>query len=57
MVDYTLFEVFVPDKDRVRRNPYYECNRLWDKLDSSVQRSNSKIEFTKQVLCMNLSDL
>ena len=45
------------DKDRVRRSPYYECNRLWDKLDSSVQRSNSKIEFTKQVLCMNLSDL
>ena len=45
------------DKDRVRRSPYYEYNRLWDKLNSSVQRSKSTIEFTKQVLRMNLSDL
>ena len=29
-------------------NKYYVCNQLWDKLESSVQRSNNVFEFTKK---------
>ena len=40
------------DKERVRRNPYYLCNRLWDELDSETQLSENMFEFTKK-LCKN----
>ena len=33
------------DKERVSRSPYYIGSRLWDTLDSNIQRSNSMFEF------------
>ena len=29
------------DKQRVYRSPYYLCTQLWDKLEESIQLSNS----------------
>ena len=45
------------DKERVRRSPYYVCNQLWDKLESSVQRSNNVFEFTKKIQQLKLSEM
>ena len=45
------------DKERVRRSPYYVCNQLWDKLDSSVQTSINMFEFVKKLCHLELSDL
>ena len=45
------------DKERVRRSPYYVCNQLWDKLDSSVQTSIYMFEFAKKLCHLELSDL
>ena len=45
------------DKERVHRSPYYVCNQLWDKLESSVQRSNSVFEFTKKIQQLKLSEM
>ena len=45
------------DKERVRRSPYYKCNRLWDKLDSSIQTSCNIIEFTRRLHGISLIDL
>ena len=45
------------DKERVRRSPYYLCNQLWEKLESSVQLSNNVLEFTKILQQVKLSEL
>ena len=43
------------DKERVLRSPYYLCNRLWDKLDSTVQLSHSIFEFKSSLKKLDLS--
>ena len=37
------------DKERVRRSPFYNCNHLWEKLDSSIQTSCNIIQFSKRL--------
>ena len=44
-------------KERVRRSPFYKCNQLWDKLDSSIQLSKSMLEFKMNLKKMGLGDL
>ena len=43
-------------KERVRRSPYYMCNRLWDKLDSNIQLSHSMLEFKNSVKKLDLKE-
>ena len=45
------------DKERVRRSPYYLCNNFWDKLESTVQKSNTIFEFTRFLGYLNVRDL
>ena len=45
------------DKEKVCRSPYYLCNQVWDKLDSSVQCSKNIFEFTKKISQLKLSDM
>ena len=33
------------NKERVLRSPYYTCNRLWEKLDSTIQTSKTVVDF------------
>ena len=43
------------DKERVLRSPYYMCNRLWDKLDSTIQLSKDIFEFKSNLKKIDLS--
>ena len=43
--------------ERVLRSPYYKCNRLWNKLDSTVQLSKSMFEFKSNLKKLDLGDL
>ena len=45
------------DRERVLRSPYYVCNRLWDKLDYTIQLSKTTLEFKNNLSKMNLSTL
>ena len=45
------------DKERVRRSPYYLCNNLWDRLNSTLQKSVNMFEFSKGICCLNLSEV
>ena len=45
------------DKERVRRSPYYICNRLWDQLDSETQLSVNIAEFNNKLRALNISEL
>ena len=44
------------DKERVRRSPYYQCNRIWEKLDSDIQLSKSMFEFKNNLKKLDLRD-
>ena len=44
-------------KERVLCSPYYKCNRLWNKLDSTVQLSKSMFEFKSNLKKLDLGDL
>ena len=48
-------KVSFTDKERVRRSPFYVCNRLWDKLDSSVQLSKTMLEFKNSLKRLDLT--
>ena len=45
------------DKERVRHSPYYLCNQLWDKIDSSIQSSNTICEFSNKLRTIDVSEL
>ena len=45
------------DKEKVRRSPYYVCNKLWDKLDSTTQSAMKLCDFTNKIKSINMSDL
>ena len=45
------------DKQRVYRSPYYLCTQLWDKLEESIQVSNSIFEFKHNIWNFHLSEL
>ena len=45
------------DMAKVRRSPYYVCNQVWDKLDSSVQRAKSIWEFSNLLRKIDLLEL
>ena len=44
-------------KERVLRSPYYLCNILWDKLDSTAQRAKNVVEFKNILKKMDLTEL
>ena len=39
------------------RSPFYLCNKLWDKLDSTVQLAKTVVEFKNMLNKMDLNDL
>ena len=45
------------DRERVLRSPYYVSNRLWDKLDSEIQHSETIVEFKNKLRRLDLSQL
>ena len=45
------------DKDRVCRSPYYLCNKMWNKLNSSVQRADTLYAFKKHLKKMDLTGI
>ena len=45
------------DKETVRRSPFYLCNRLWDKIDSSIQTSINICEFSNRLRVIDFSEL
>ena len=47
------------NKERVLRSPFYLCNKLWDKLDSTVQLAKNVVEFKNNIMLnkMDLTDL
>ena len=52
-----IMKIEFTDKERVRRSPYYLCNHLWDRLDSSIQTSNNICEFANRLRVIDLSEL
>ena len=50
-------KIVFTNKERVLRSPYYVCNRLWDKLDSSVQMAKGVVEFNNLLKRMDLTEL
>ena len=50
-------KVCFTDKERVRKSPYYLCNRLWDKLEADVQLSQNRFAFGNYLKKMDLSIL
>ena len=46
-------KIELTDKERVRRSPYYLCNQLWDKIDSSIQTSGTLCDFL--ISCVQLT--
>ena len=45
------------DKERVCKSPYYLCNNLLNKLDSSIQRSKNIYEFKDQLKRVDLTEM
>ena len=39
------------------RSPYYVCNRLWDKLSSEIQHSESIVIYKNKLKKLDLSQL
>ena len=44
-------------KESVLRSLFYLCNKLWDKLDSTVQLAKNAVELKNMLNKMDLTDL
>ena len=50
-------KIVFTNKERVLKSLFYLCNKLWAKLDSTVQRAKSVTEFRNILNKMDLSEL